>query len=301
MRMPISIDFFVRYKKMIEQADCVLLHHPFPLGFLAALLFGKNKPIFIFYHSDIVRQKIAGALSRPLLQRVFSRAKAIFVTSKNLCRYSEVLKPYQSKCVVTPLWIQVEQFEAGDFEDSTKLIRRKYGSPLILGVGRLVYYKGFSYLIRSMKSLSAHLLIIGSGPLKKELTALIKELKIEDRVKIIDPVENLAPYYHACDIFAFPSTEPSEAFGLVQLEAMTCAKPIVNTLLASGVPEVSIDRKTGLTVDPKNTQALTVALHALLSNQDVAIRLGKQGNERAKKFEKKKTLARIKETMEKYL
>jgi glycosyltransferase involved in cell wall biosynthesis len=297
LRMPISFDFFVRYKELVKEADVVLVHHPFPLGFLAAVLFGRKKPLFVFYHSDIVKQKIAGVLIKPLLTRVFRRAKGVFVTSKNLSRYSDVLKPYREKCIIAPLWVKEEEFTQGDFSESTKLIQRKYGTPLVLGVGRLVYYKGFHHLIRSMKSLSAHLLIIGSGPLKKELQKLIFDLKIEDRVSIIDPVERLAPYYHACSIFAFPSTHPSEAFGLVQLEAMHCAKPVVNTLLPSGVPEVSVDRKTGITVAPDETNALTLALHALLHNPEVATQLGKQGKERAKLYTKEKTLSIIKNAL----
>jgi glycosyltransferase involved in cell wall biosynthesis len=301
LRMPISFDFFVRYREMVKKADIVLVHHPFPLGFLAAAFFGRSKPLFVFYHSDIVKQKIAGLLIKPLLNRVFTQAKGIFVTSKNLCRYSEILKSYREKCIVTPLWVQTEKFTQGDFSESSRLIRRKYGSPLVLGVGRLVYYKGFQYLIRAMKSLSAHLLIIGNGPLKKELNALIADLKIQDRVSIIDPVEDLAPYFHACDIFAFPSTHPSEAFGLVQLEAMLCEKPIVNTLLPSGVPEVSVDRKTGLTVEPADTKALTLALHTLLKNKEIALQLGKQGKEHAMGYKKETTLEIIKQAFTKAL
>jgi len=177
-------------------------------------------------------------------------------------------------------WVFVETFRAlgideakfvrtPELEKQAESLRQKYGSPLILAVGRLVYYKGFEYLIEAMNQIpSANLVIVGQGILRPSLERLIDSMGLQERVHIVDPVDDLRPYYYACDVFVLPSCEASEVFGIVQIEAMACGKPVINTALPTGVPEVSVDWRTGRTVPPKNPSALANALHDVLDNQE---------------------------------
>ncbi len=268
--MPLSLDFFGLFRDCIADADVVILHHPFPLAFIAYALFGRGKRVLVWYHSDIIRQRITRIPFMPFIRFVLSKAQHILVSNHSLMRNSKVLVPFQKKCRVVPFGIDVNRFyETEMMKKEAEAIRERYGTPLILSVGRLVYYKGFSYLIEAMKSVPARLLIIGKGPLHGSLMRQIDQNGLADKVKIIsiDNAADLAPWYHACDIFALPSCEPSEVFGIVQLEAMACGKPVVNTSLPTGVPEVSVAGRTGHTVPPKSAHAFAAALNEILADK----------------------------------
>lgn len=264
---PISPGLVSRIRR--EAADIVHLHHPNPIAFLAYLLSGHQGKMVVTYHSDIVRQKKLGAAFQPLLDRTLRWADAIIATSPNYLATSPVLQAHRERCHVLPYGIPVEQFERRD-EAAVAVLRERYGSRIVISVGRLIYYKGFDFLIRAMKDVEGTLLIIGDGALRPELEALARELGIADRVHVLGEIHNrdIVPYYQASDVFALASIARSEAFGIVQLEAMACGLPVVNTSLDSGVPFVSLDGQTGLTVPPGDAPELARALTSLLDDDD---------------------------------
>jgi rhamnosyl/mannosyltransferase len=97
---------------------------------------------------------------------------------------------------------------------------------------------------------------------------------------MLGKIADLVPYYHAASVFAFPSIARSEAFGIVQLEAMAAGKPVVNTQLDSGVPYVSLAGESGLTVPPGDPHALAVALGTLLDSPLLRAQYGRAARAR---------------------
>jgi glycosyltransferase involved in cell wall biosynthesis len=264
------------------QTEIVHLHFPNPMAVLAYLASGHSGRLVVTYHSDMVRQKFLGPMFEPLLHLALRRSAAIIVTSPNYLSTSAVLARHRDRCAVIPLGIPLDEF-GRDQATSVAEVREKYGERMIVGVGRLVYYKGFEYLIRAMTKVQGKLLIVGEGPLRNKLSALAAELAIADRVVFMGKIDHqlLVSCYHAAKVFAMPSILRSEAFGLVQVEAMAAGLPVVNTQLDSGVPYVSLHQQTGLTVPPRDPDALAAALNRLLDNDNLRVSFGRAARLRA--------------------
>lgn len=266
-----------------SDADIVHIHLPNPAAVLAYLASAHHGRLVFTYHSDTVRQRVLGNLFEPFLHAALRRSAAIIATSPDYLRTSPVLSRYHDRCHVIPYGIAVEEFERSDSATVSEL-RQRYGGRLVLSVGRLVYYKGFEYLIRAMTQVRGKLLIIGDGPLRQKLHELASSLGVRDKIIFAGEIQNerVVDYYHAADVFALASVARSEAFGIVQIEAMAAGIPVVNTRLDSGVPFVSVHEQTGLTVPPADPEALAAAINRLLDNPDLRQSLGEAGRQRAR-------------------
>ena len=154
----------------------------------------------------------------------------------------------------------------------------------MLFTGRLVYYKGADILLEAFAKQHAHaeLFLAGTGVLEPELKARAEALGIAERVHFLGRrmTPELRDMFADCDLFVLPSVANSEAFGIVQLEAMVYGKPVINTALPTGVPLVSIDGETGLTVPPSDADALAAAMETLLSDDPLRAQYGNAARER---------------------
>ena len=266
----------------LEKADIVHLHLPNPAAAIACLLARPAAEVVVTWHSDIVRQRKLLRLYRPLERMLLNRCSAIVATSPAYSAGSLVLREHADKCRLIPYGIDAEQFDEARVDRSiVEKLRQRFGPRTILSVGRLVYYKGIKFLIRAMTDVAAQLVIIGDGPLRAELEREAASNGISDRVIFLGEVDDdLVNYYHASDVFALPSCERSEAFGIVQLEAMASGIPVVNTRIDTGVPYVSQDGVTGFTVAPRSSDEMAAALNRLLDNSDLRKEMGRAGRDR---------------------
>lgn len=264
--------------------DIFHLMCPYPWGETSWLVSGAPGPAVLTYQSDIVRQRFLGALYRPVLSRVLDRVDRIIVGSPPMIENSAMLAPYAAKCRVVPLAIETERFApAPRTLARAAALRAGHARPIVLFVGRLIYYKGVDVLVRAMKDVDADLVLVGGGPLESELRALALSLGIADRVTFLAPVADaeLAAWYRAADVFCLPSVARSEAYGLVQLESHASGTPVVSTDLPTGVPWVNRDGETGLVVPPGDVPALAAALNTLLTDDVLRARTGAYARERA--------------------
>jgi glycosyltransferase involved in cell wall biosynthesis len=258
------------------------LHLPNPGAAAAFLMSGHRGRLVVTHHSDTLGRRMLRRFSDPFVSRIMERASAVVVTSKRYLESSEELRPFREKCHIIPMGIDPSRFELEMREEANE-IRLAYGNRLVLAVGRLVPYKGFEYLIRSMRDVDARLLLIGTGPLLAKLQELIQACGVAEKVSLVGHVEDIAPYYKAADLFVLPSISRAEAFGIVQLEAMASGLPVVNTDVDSGVPEVSVDGETGTTVTPQNAEKLANAINLLLKNPELRTKYGRTAVDRVKR------------------
>jgi rhamnosyl/mannosyltransferase len=287
-----------------ERPDITHLHFPYPLADVAQALFGRGARTVISYHSDIVRQRTLLNVYAPLLRRTLRRADGLIATSPRYVETSPFLARLAAHCTVIPYGIDPSRFESGD-PIQAAAVRQKYGERLILFVGQLRYYKGVDYLIRAMTRVDARALMVGgeSSRRRAELEDLARSLGVGARVIFLGQQEHALPaLYQACDIFVLPSIERSEAFGIVQLEAMAAGRPVVSCDVGTGVAWVNQDEVTGLVVAPREPEQLASALNRLLADPALRGRMGAAGRERVRQqFTQAQMLDRIQTLYERVL
>jgi glycosyltransferase involved in cell wall biosynthesis len=261
--------------------DLIHVHLPNPLAELSALLADRDIPVIAQFHSDVVRQRSLLRLYGPLLEAFYQRASCIVVPTPRHIEVSRFVSKYQEKCRVVPFGIRVSRFELSEVSRK-KVDALRDGSPSVLCVGRLVSYKGLEFLIRAIENIKVRLRIIGTGPLDRSLKNLAQEHGVTDRVEFLGevPVEELVAHYHACDVFALPSITNAEMFGVVQLEAMACRKPVISTNLPTGVPWVNQHGKTGFVIAAGNVEELAQSIKRLISNPQLRQEMGEAGRMR---------------------
>lgn len=260
-----SKDFPQELRKLMDEfaPDVVVLHYPNPFT-LSMLMKFASRPfrLILYWHSDIVKQKLLGKLFFGLEDRAARRADLIIATSPNYIEGSRVLSAHRDKCRVVPSCIDEERFVVTpEIAERAETIRKEHaGKTLCFAFGRHVPYKGFEYLEKAEKYLPPDI-----------------DVMIGDRLS----QEDLIAYLSACDIFCFPSITKNEAFGLGLAEGMLFGHPAVTfTIPGSGVNYVSLHGVTGLECPNRDAKAYADALIKLSKDPALRSSLGKNARQR---------------------
>ncbi|MEW2400067.1 glycosyltransferase family 4 protein [Streptomyces sp. NPDC046862] len=275
----------LRYWLRRTGAQVVNAHAPVPgLPDLAVAVSGR-RPAVLTYHAGSMHKgepgsgladRLIGAYERWVLPRVFRRARVLVAVSP-----VSLAAAHPHAVEITP-GVDTERFTPG--EPPSRRPRT------VLYVGRMdrsSAWKGVDVLLRAFAQLAgdtvgARLLLVGGGDAVPDHLRLASELGIADRVEAPGELtgEALAGVMRTAAVAVLPSRTEAESFGMVLVEAMACGTPVVGSAVG-GIPHVVADGETGLLVPPGDPKALATACRELLSDGELADRLGAAGRRQA--------------------
>ena len=288
---PIALGYGKQLKNIFQQEkpDVVVFHFPNPFASHYLLKYlPKDVKLIVYWHADIVKQKLLKKLFVGQTKRLLNRADVITAATPIHVDKSEFLPAFKDKIKITPYCVSVGRFnQTANVEKLENEIKQKNSNKIIcFAVGRHTQYKGMDHLIKASKFLNDNykIYIGGQGDLTNQLKELAKgDDKIEFLGKLSD--EQLLAYYQACDVFCFPSVTKNEAFGLALAEGMYFGKPAVTfTIDGSGVNYVSLNGVTGLEVENCNDEEYAKAIMKLGENPALRKELGANAKERVEEL-----------------
>jgi glycosyltransferase involved in cell wall biosynthesis len=282
----LSLSYFFKLRELLKGflPDIIHFHTPNPLiSVYLMYLLKKETKLIVHWHSDIIDQKWLYPFYIPFEKHFLKRADRVIATSNNYCSSSVPLRKVLDKTDIVPNAVDEKKLALQKEEiQPVRRLRDSYGaSKLIIFVGRLVPYKGLTYLIKASRLLHGDfkILLIGDGPQKKELERIAQN---DPRILFMGRVSNeeLRMYLHVADIFAFPSVTKNEAFGVALAEALYCGLPAVCfDIEGSGVSWVNRNGKTGFTVENRNIVKFAEAVNRLLEDDELRNNMGENAQE----------------------
>ena len=257
----------IKNKKI--EFDLIHAHFTWPSGAVAVKLKEKlNVPVVITEHTS---QTFNNAVEKktPKFIQSWKRSDAIIRVKKgDISRFNDVGIPLD-KVHHIPNGYNHMTFLVLDAHDCRNKLDLPLDKKIILSVGNLYdTVKGHKYLIEAMNEVVNNrndvlCIIVGGGKLKHELEKQIKSAGLQDYVKLVGgkPHDEIPIWMNACDIFVLPSL--SESFGVVQIEAMACGKPVVSTY-NGGSEEIITSEDYGLLCNPANPNDLAKKIEIAL-------------------------------------
>jgi rhamnosyl/mannosyltransferase len=266
--------------RQAAQADVVHYHFPWPFMDMAHFAARVKKPTLVTYHSDIVRQKHLLRLYKPLMHRFLASVDTVVATSPNYLASSDVLarNPHNTRISTSGLETSTYPAPAPALLDKW---RAAVGDKFFLFVGVLRYYKGLHILLDAMARLDYPVVIVGAGPIERELKEHAARLRLR-HVHFVGPVpdEDKVALLQLAYALAFPSHLRSEAFGISLLEGAMFGKPMISSEIGTGTSFINVDGQTGLVVPPSDPEALAAAMRRLWEQPELAAAMGRRAEAR---------------------
>lgn len=265
---------------LMRERRCQVAHANFifPNAFLGGEIKRRYRiPLVVHERSP---QRLAAALAHPTRRALYAgalrEADALITLNQGLAAQLRALAP-DPRLLVLPAAANLQAAVRSRQPRPAAYARRK----VILSVGALNERKGHAVLLRALALLrsavpEAHLILIGHGPLRRRLERLIGSLGLSGSVELwgARPHAEVLGAMSWCDVFAMPSW--GESFGTVYAEAMSCGKPVIGCA-GEGFTELARHGVHAWHVPPRDAGALAQAIQQLLSDTELAARLGRGG------------------------
>lgn len=258
-----------RLEREAGKFDVIDAHYAYPDGVAAALL-GKwlNRPVVITARGSDLNLIAQFVLPRSMLQWAARQAHACVGVSADLARKWSALGARE-------VHVMRNGVDCNDFTPIETVHAREHlglgGGPIILSVGNLVPLKRHSWVIDAVASLvsvhpEARLIIVGGGPLDRELAAHAQRAGVGERVRLTGTVsqQELKWWYSAADVSVLASER--EGWPNVLLESMACGTPVVASKVG-GIPEIVESAELGLLFDVDDPSGLVIALRTALQRR----------------------------------
>ncbi len=267
-----------------EDIDIIHGHYLFPAG-AAAVEVGKKHNIktYVTAHgSDMFELYKSQPWIRSTIRNVLKGADGVFAVSNALKHEIVATGVVGIADKIRLSWnsVDIDRFSPKQnttFKDENKLTDK----PIVMFVGNLIKRKNVDSLLEAKKIANSdyYLVVVGDGPLYKNLTKKVKEENIRDVIFTgsRSDVENIIP---SCDVLILPSF--SESFGLVLIEALACGKPVIGSDVG-GITEI-INDDVGLFVNPNKVSSIAKAIDTMVNDEQLRLVLSMNARNRAMDF-----------------
>ena len=298
----ISADIFCKTLKP-EDYDLAVCHDW--LSAMAGLSVKDNTDLPLAFHVHSTEYGRSAGKGSPLIKNIEystgQKADMVFTVSYSMEEELRGLSFPEKKVRVVRNGVDEKKYSMRNFKPGVLLkYRRKLGvrddEKMILFTGRLTFVKGVDTLVRAMPSViasvpKAKLVVLGRGEMSGEIRAMVSQLGIASKVVLVDrwvDEDERLLLYASCDLVCAPSRY--EPFGIVPLEGMGMAKPVV--VGVGGLRETVLDGTTGLYCDPNSPESIATQLTAILSDDSLAKSMGAAGRRRVEKVYTWKKIAK---------
>ncbi len=286
-------------KHLVDQAIdilCVNFNKDVRLGGIAARIHNHCRVVWSL-GMNIAKDKFSHRLLTPrLVDRVIVPSTAL---KDEIRQYG-----FMDRHSIDVIPVGIEDNPRSFADSSARLrLRNKYRLPskamVAVTVARLVYKKAHEYLIEATPSIvgdypDTYFLLLGDGPKEQVLREQVRSLNLEDRFIFAGMLDNIDLELAGSDLMIHPAKE--EPFGIALLEGMRAGLPIVATRVG-GIPEVLGDGDCGVLVEPRNPEAIGLAVRKLLAEPDRMQKLGENGRRRwAENFKYETMISRVENT-----
>lgn len=276
-----------------EKFDVIHAHWVLPNAPAAALVARRrNLPLVVSMHGSDVFMAEKNRAFGSAARLAFDRAAWLTACSDELLQRALALGVDENKTELIPYGADAKAFhvEADKAARVRAQLELKRDDVMILAVGRMVYKKGFEFLVQAMPSIlqrapSARLVLVGYGDLRGDLEDRARALGLDGRVAFAGqvPRSEIPAYFAAADIVSVPSVRDAagnvDGLPNVVLEGMAAGKPLVASNIA-GFPDVIQQDESGLLVPEKDSAALADAIVQLAHDPGLRARLGAHGRAR---------------------